>query len=922
MSKIVNHPTNNVKRISFDLTRFTAADNRPCGKRISVEDGKIRKESLSNNMFGGTFERITVESPAAFADLLNTGLKPCNALAYGVPRDQDDGLLTTRKRKAAGEEGVTRTRENYEWPETGGILMLDYDPAPGQPAVDKEELLEILYKICPELRSHAHIYRPSSSSCIYDENGEQIFGVTGQRIYIPVRMANDIPRAGAAIHTRSWVNGDGYVLVSKSGVLLERGPFDRIIWQPERLDYAGGAVCDSGLEQRLPAAELLGDPDSIVDSKRVTPEVTTAERKNYLRLLDEKKREIEPERKIVVKRYADEHCQEFAEKANITVERARNILSNAADRHLLAPEFILHWGEGKTISVGEILDDPNKWHHQGFLDPIEPSYQRDNYNIARANLMSGGRPFITSFAHGGLRYTLSRQPETVRLEAGEETRACIQVINILKLRDFDLYQQGAGDGCRVVRVHDGLVCKCDGEYDFLNRMSQFVRFEIFDSRRKSGDEWRQASAPKEIARYLKAMRGQLGLRTLNGVATGPYMRPDGSVESDAGYSKQDGILLYNPGGDDFSVPEGIDVEKVFEYLWHPFRLFPFGCSVDRGVFLAAILTAATRRTIGNCPGFYFSSSTPGVGKTLLADCVNYMTAGAVVPPQAWSKDEDETRKAIMSCLSSGGGGIFFDNIEGTLKSATLAMLLTHGRFQARKLGSNTMLDLPSNSLVTLTGNNVEIAGDLNRRILTCSLSPGMEHPELRRFNFDPLEMVKQRRLGMVRGALALMLAYTKSDSGRSSDKIASFGAWDDLVRQTVCWLAKEYPQFNLADPVDSLTKSRRDDPVLEKLRNVIEAIRAIFGDKPFLCKEVVRMARGGVESLNIPSDQVDELKDAITSAAYDRDSGGPTPASLGRYFRAKKERIVGGHVIRQSDENQKKWVIDSVVANITSAQQQ
>ena len=95
------------------------------------------------------------------------------------------------------------------------------------------------------------LWWPSASSHICDaETGEDLTGLRGQRIYLMVREAGDIPRAGAVLVDRFWAAGHGRIAVSAAGAALERCPVDGSVWQPERLDFAAGAVCGEGLVQR------------------------------------------------------------------------------------------------------------------------------------------------------------------------------------------------------------------------------------------------------------------------------------------------------------------------------------------------------------------------------------------------------------------------------------------------------------------------------------------------------------------------------------------------------------------------------------------------------------------------------------------------------------------------------------------------
>ena len=130
-------------------------------------------------------------------------------------------------------------------------MMLDYDaPSDSRPPVSKETLLQELAWLKCDM-----VWAPSASSNIYDKSGRQVQGVTGQRVYIAVQDASDIPRLGEILYKRSWLHGYGRIEVGGAGQLLERGLWDASVFSPERLDFVAGADCRCGLRKEKIAPE-------------------------------------------------------------------------------------------------------------------------------------------------------------------------------------------------------------------------------------------------------------------------------------------------------------------------------------------------------------------------------------------------------------------------------------------------------------------------------------------------------------------------------------------------------------------------------------------------------------------------------------------------------------------------------------------
>jgi hypothetical protein len=65
--------------------------------------------------------------------------------------------------------------------------------------------------------------------------------------------AAEIPEIGKRLELLLWTAGHGRIEASEDGRTLPRTLIDCCVWQPERLDFAGGCECEDGLEQRRKA---------------------------------------------------------------------------------------------------------------------------------------------------------------------------------------------------------------------------------------------------------------------------------------------------------------------------------------------------------------------------------------------------------------------------------------------------------------------------------------------------------------------------------------------------------------------------------------------------------------------------------------------------------------------------------------------
>ena len=65
--------------------------------------------------------------------------------------------------------------------------------------------------------------------------------------------------------------------------------------------------------------------------------------------------------------------------------------------------------------------------------------------------------------------------------------------------------------------------------------------------------------------------------------------------------------------------------------------------------------------------------------------------------------------------------------------------------RVRILGLSKQVDAPTSVLITATGNNLTLSGDMTRRAIRAELDAGVERPELREFDFNPKDVFRERR---------------------------------------------------------------------------------------------------------------------------------------------------------------------------------
>lgn len=258
------------------------------------------------------------------------------------------------------------------------------------------------------------------------------------------------------------------------------------------------------------------------------------------------------------------------------------------------------------------------------------------------------------------------------------------------------------------------------------------------------------TAPKPIllnaeaaAVCIDTAEGLPNIHTLRGVTGTPIIRVDGSILDTPGYDPGSG-LLYKPDSDALKVPwvsaepsprEVSEAREVLEYLVVDYK---FTDDNQRANYLGSLMLPFLRALV---PPPYkllaIDASTPGSGKTLLADVLRIIHHGrhGAAPAGAFRADwpkREEFSKWVTSVLLNGAGGVVHvDNVKATLAGAELEGLLTNAAYGGRVLGRSETVDVPNDRLWVVTGNNVSIGGDMARRTLWVRIDPDEENPEQR-----------------------------------------------------------------------------------------------------------------------------------------------------------------------------------------------
>ena len=398
--------------------------------------------------------------------------------------------------------------------------------------------------------------------------------------------------------------------------------------------------------------------------------------------------------------------------------------------------------------------------------------------------------------------------------------------------------------------------------------------------------------PHWVVKTLQQRTGRLRLPALVGIITMPTLRADGSLLDQPGYDRRTGLLLHAGGvvlptiPMDSSRADGMDALDMLKSL---IETFSFVGEADRSVALSAVLTASVRRSLRTAPLHAFTAPVAGSGKSMLADVASMIATGREAAVIAQGKTDEETEKRLASLLLAGAGLVQIDNCELPLGGDLLCQMVTQETVSVRILGRSEVVEMPTNTTLMATGNNLVLLGDMTRRAILCRLDPGIERPELRTFHTNPMQQVREHRGELVRAALTVLRAFHNAGRPRQSNPLGSFEDWSLWVRDALIWLGE-------SDPVGTMEFTRATDPKLEAMRSVIANWATTIGITPITARDLIEQAtasdfdRMGRRTFRHP-----DFREALLVVAGR--GGDVNSAALGGWLKANHGRIVDGHKI-------------------------
>jgi hypothetical protein len=339
---------------------------------------------------------------------------------------------------------------------------------------------------------------------------------------------------------------------------------------------------------------------------------------------------------------------------------------------------------------------------------------------------------------------------------------------------------------------------------------------------------------------------------LKKISLTPILQTDGTIVIEEGYNAASNIWI-NTRGITFTDPaahkpklSAKECRALIERDIHPIACeYPFAKehpaqewyeTAAWAVVLSGLMSVDDRHNLPTVHMHCISAPAQGSGKTKLVQAISAAITGTL-PSIVTYDGAEEFGKFLPVLIGHGDPVICIDNVIMSINNAKLAAALTQEHSMTyRVLGSSADRTIENSSVLFVTGNNLQLSGDMPRRCLLCRVEPAVERPEQQKFPFDPVKRAMEFFPRAVMAVKAVLRAHQlagypgvrllKGESG-------SFPEWDRRVRAAIAWMG-------YADPLITQDSIRADDPGRKESVEALWILGEAFGQNVFQVFELTQ----------------------------------------------------------------------------------
>jgi hypothetical protein len=335
--------------------------------------------------------------------------------------------------------------------------------------------------------------------------------------------------------------------------------------------------------------------------------------------------------------------------------------------------------------------------------------------------------------------------------------------------------------------------------------------------------------------------------------------------------------------------------------------------VDKCVVVACALTLIERTLLPDRPVFFVTGGRRSVGKGTAIKMIIKAVTGETPAMSAWSTDENERRKSIVSYFLAGVASIVWDNIERNSKISCphTERSCTTTYYADRRLGVSETVVTSASSIHIFCGNNIAPRGDLSSRSLLAHFEADRADPENRTFKHpDPIEWTTRNRGNIMRALYTILRGNPTLDLPRDAQMQTRFKTWWRLVGSAVeSAAAIANPNVEVAFKDLFLRREEEEGTDDMDLIAVLEVLRARWSNA-FAAKAVADFMNENQWRPNITQAEAAEIADD-KGTLYDffygeREGKKRKDDTISRVTAKSLSKLLGAHVgnvVRSGDEH-------------------
>lgn len=334
-----------------------------------------------------------------------------------------------------------------------------------------------------------------------------------------------------------------------------------------------------------------------------------------------------------------------------------------------------------------------------------------------------------------------------------------------------------------------------------------------------------------VRHYLQ--RNDDALPTVVAIATLPIVLADGGLLAPDGLDRERGIIFAIPKELRALIPKDCSpaaVRRAMRFLCDEWLCDVATDHVGKCLLIAAALTVIERSLLPDRPAFFVTAGRRGTGKTTTLTMLIMAVTGLRPAAAAWSTNEEERRKALLSYFLYGVSYILWDNIgRGTRISCPhIEKSCTAAFYSDRKLGVTETIRTSASATHLFTGNNIGPRGDLASRSLQIRLQVNRADPENRKFQHpDPIGWTEEKRAEILAALYTILLGNPMLKKPRNAAAKTRFKMWWRLIGSAI-----EHAAGLMGQEIDFQTLFLAQEEEDEESASLADALAALAETLP------------------------------------------------------------------------------------------